>query len=101
MLAKEIKIKTLKKQREFIEQEISTKGIQDNAGNTSYIYAGHVFPEVIEYFEKEGFIVEKVKNQQLPLYLFVVGDIKLTEEELKEAEAYDEAKNYKGFLEIL
>ncbi|HJJ05220.1 MAG TPA: hypothetical protein OIM45_05100 [Clostridiaceae bacterium] len=54
-MAKEIKIKTLKKQREFIEQEISTMGIQDNAGNA----------------------------------------------EAYEQESDDEAKHYKGFLEIL
>lgn len=96
MLAKEIKIKTLKKQRKFIEKQL--KGITTcrEDGNDIYVYVGHVHPEVIKYFESEGFDVTIVRSEMfmaltkgMPAYVFTVGDIKLTEEELKQAEEYD------------
>ncbi len=95
MLAKELKIKFLRRQREFIEKQLSHASKED--GDTSYRFVGHVYPEVIEYFEKEGFIVTKVESDMLtmvtkglPVYLFIVGDIKLSDEEMKEAESYYE-----------
>lgn len=95
MLAKELKIKTIKKQREFIKKQLSHADTRKD-GDTAYRYVGHIYPEVIAYFESEGFIVTKVESDMmtamtkgLPTYLFVVGDVKLTEEELKEAEAYE------------
>lgn len=95
MLAKELKIKTLKKQREFIKRQLSHADIR-NDGDTIYSYVGHIYPEVIKYFEAEGFIVTKVESEMMtaitkgmPTYIFVVGDIELTEDELKEAEAIE------------
>lgn len=95
MLAKELKIKTLKKQREFIKNQLSHADVRKD-GDTAYPYVGHIYPEVIEYFESEGFIVTKVESDLLtaltkgmPIYIFVVGDVKLTKEEIQEAEAYE------------
>ena len=95
MLAKELKIKTLKQQREFIKEQLKQIPAGRKDGDTSYRYVGYIHPEVIEYFENEGFVVTRIKSdlltamaKGLPVYLFTVGNIKLTEEELKQAEAY-------------
>jgi len=94
-LAKEIKIKTMKKQREFIEEKLSEMGKRDD-GDSCYRYLGQLYPENIAYFENEGYKVTHVEcdaliaqTQGLPVYLFAVGDIELTEDELKEAESID------------
>lgn len=99
MLAKELKIKTMKKQREFIQQQLSNVDTRDD-GDTAYRYVGHIYPEVIKHFESEGFVVTQVNSELLsamfkglPVYVFTVGDIKLSEEELKQAEAYEPKKN--------
>ena len=96
MLAKELKIKTLKQQREFIKEQLKQIPAGRKDGDTSYRYVGYIHPEVIEYFENEGFVVTRIKSdlltamaKGLPVYLFTVGNIKLTEEELKQAEEYE------------
>ncbi len=93
MLAKEIKIKTIKRQREFItEQLASTVNRED--GDCAYTYVGYIYPEVIQHFKSEGFTVKPVESDLMlamtkgvPIYLFTVG-IGLSEEELKQAEEY-------------
>ena len=91
MLAKELKIKTLKKQREFIQEQLSHADTR-NDGDTAYRYVGHLYPEVIKHFESEGFVVTQVHSdllsamvKGLPVYLFTVGDVELSEEELEQA----------------
>lgn len=98
MLAKELKIKTLKKQREFIQEQLSHADTR-NDGDTAYRYVGHLYPEVIKHFESEGFVVTQVHSdllsamvKGLPVYLFTVGDVELSEEELEQAEAYEPEK---------
>lgn len=99
MLAKELKIKTMKLQREFIEGQLSHVECRED-GDTSYRYVGVIYPEVIHYFEEEGFTVTKVQNDLLtamtkgnPVYVFSVKeDLKLTDKELKEAETYEAKK---------
>lgn len=95
MLAKELKIKNIKRQREFIQEQIEKMLKHPNEdGNTAYPYVGYVFPEVIDYFKGEGFAVKRVNSEMLiaatkgvPAYLFIVSDeVKLSEEEMKEAE---------------
>lgn len=96
LLAKEIKIQTMRKQREYIRNQL-LKVAKSVDGDTAYCYMGHVFPEVIKYFEKEGFTVTKVQSELLsaitkgiPVYVFTIDDlVKLSEEELQQAEAYD------------
>ena len=96
LLAKEIKIQTIRKQREFIRKQL-LKVARSVDGDASYRYVGHVFPEVIKYFEEEGFVVTKVQSDLLlamtkgvPVYVFAIDDlVKLSEEELQQAEAYD------------
>ena len=98
MLAKENKIKTLSRQRKFIETQLNDIAENREDGNTSYTYVGSIYPEVIKHFENEGYDVTLVKSDLLsalakgmPVYLFTVGDIKLSEEELKQAEEYNNA----------
>ena len=95
MLAKEIKIKTLKKQREFIKEQLSLAHTRKD-GDVTYTYRGYVYPEVVEYFKSEGFEVTKVNSDLLltvtngvPIYVFTPRDVNLSEEELKEAEEYE------------
>ena len=93
-LAKEIKIQNLIRQRNFITKQLLKikGGIKD--GDTTYRYVGHVFEENVAYFESEGFKVTKVESDMMtakhdgkPAYLFVVGDVELSDDEMKEAEA--------------
>lgn len=96
MLAKELKIQNIKRQREFINSRFElliNEPCKD--GNTAFVYVGHVLPEVITYFEKEGFCVEKVsagtiETRYLPAYLFTISDQTiLNEDEEKTAEKVD------------
>lgn len=97
-MAKEIKIKTMKRQREFIKKQLAHADTRED-GSTSYSYIGYIYPEVIAYFESEGFTITKVESDMMTamtkgdtVYLFTIGDMELTEEELKEAEAYEPAE---------
>lgn len=91
MLAKEIKIGNIKRQREFIEDQLKHP---NKDGNTAYRYVGQVLPEVIAYFEGEGYCVEHITSDMLtaatnglPVYLFTIrDDVILNDKELKAAE---------------
>lgn len=121
MLAKELKIGNLKRQREFIKKQLEY--LRDHPredGNTTYRYTGYLFPEVIEYFKKEGFSVLRANNDMLetmnggnPVNLFIPSmGISLSEDEKEEAEkveiikvesdAHQElAEGLKRFIETL
>lgn len=111
MLAKDVKIRNLKRQREFIRKQLSpTEPRKD--GNPAYRYAGHIYPEVIKYFEDEGYVITEVHSDMLtaaanglPVYLFIPKDIKLSEEEMKQAEAYasedEEAKAEEQLMDYM
>lgn len=95
MLAKEVKIKNIKKQREFIKEQLEHRlDHQNKDGDTAYRYVGHVLPEVIAYFTNEGYKVERITSDMLtaatkglPVYLFTISDdVVLNDEELKAAE---------------
>lgn len=98
MLAKEIKIKTIKQQREFIENWIKKLVDHQKDGDASFPYCGHIYPEVVKYFEEEGFKVDKITSDTIfpitkgkPIYLFSVqDDITLSDEEQKQAEEYQQ-----------
>ena len=95
MLAKEIKIMTILKQREFIRQQLEDTVYAVN-GNPTYTYIGHIYPENLEYFYKDGWDIREVKCETLiadaeglPIWLLAPkDDIILTEEEMQEAEMY-------------
>lgn len=98
MLAKEIKIRNLKKQRNFIEKDLLKVMSLREDGDVVYYYRGHLFQEVKEYFENEGFNVERIDppgklasilGGGMPVYCFTLKDIELTEEELEQANAYE------------
>lgn len=87
MLAKEAKINTLIIQRDFIERLLRCLG---EDGDSSYRYAGYLYPENRKYFEEEGYDITTITSiealqitQGLPLNIFTPSDeITLTEEEI-------------------
>jgi len=97
MLAKVIKIANLKKQREFILEQILTISETNTDGDISYLYTGYLFPEVRSYFENEGFKIEDFFNEKDGIstefcthHLFTIRDnLKLTDNEFNEAENFD------------
>ena len=93
MLAREIKIANLKKQKEFIIKQLSTISKTNKNGDISYLYTGYLFPEVRYYFENDGFKIEDFfdEGNGFPIgHLFTIRDnLKLTESERKEAENFD------------
>lgn len=97
MLAKELKIQAIKKQREFIEKQLRNRA-EGKDGDTYWRYAGTLFPEVKEYFEEEGFDVKRIPSPKeffgMPLHSFTIrADLLLTDEELKDAESIDDIPN--------
>ena len=86
MLAKDTKINTLIIQRDFIESRLRCIG---EDGDSSYRYAGYIYPENRKYFEEEGYDITTITSiealqitQGLPLNIFTPSDeITLTEEE--------------------
>ena len=91
MLAKNLKIKNLKRQRKFITDKIEDMVKNPpREGNTSFLYIGDIFPENRKYFEQEGFNITLLnyleytsESKGMPIYRFSVKDeIILEEEEL-------------------
>lgn len=62
MLAKEMKIRNLKKQREYIRKGLEDVATLQDDGDCSYVYVGHIFPEVVSYFESEGYRITQVES---------------------------------------
>ena len=99
MLAKELKIQSLKRQREFIESvfEKMLRNPPEN-GDITFMYYGKIFPENISYFKENGFDVscftaDSATNNRCqipnsyPMYCFSISDdIVLTNEEMERAE---------------
>lgn len=93
MLAKDLKIKHIKLQREFLISVFNNMLNYPNGnGNTAYVYEGYIFPEVIAYFQKEGFRINEITSDAkstacYPSYLFTISDdISLSENDQKAAE---------------
>lgn len=94
MLAKEIKIKNIKKQREFIESQLRKVSKLNTDGDISYTYIGYIFPEVQKHFVKEGFKINQYMSDFIaastngkPINLFTIkDDVQLSDAELEEAE---------------
>lgn len=97
MLAKIIKIANIKKQREFILDQLLTISEENTDGDISYLYTGYLFPEVRSYFESEGFKIEDFFNEADAFstdfrthHLFTICDhVKLDDNECNEAENFD------------
>ena len=96
MLAKDIKIKTILRQRAFIAEQLLQSGESKNRdGDPAYQYSGHIYPENIEYFENEGYDVTPVKSDMLtamlkglPIHIFTPKeDIELGMNDMQDAEA--------------
>lgn len=96
MLAKIIKIANIKKQREFIMQQLLNLSEKNTDGDISYLYTGYLFPEVRSYFETEGFKIEDFFNETTSPsagfrthHLFTISDeLKLNDDEWNDAENY-------------
>lgn len=89
MLAKDVKIRTLAKQREYIRKQILEME-QNKNGDVIYKHEGYVYQEVIQYFEEEGYIVKRFGAETFmanPIYIFI-GDVKLSTQEMQQAEDY-------------
>ena len=93
MLAKEIKIRNLIRQRDFIKEQLDLTLLN---GNAAVSYVGEVFLENFEYFTEEGLTVRKLdserilaENMGMPIYVFSARNADLTPKELEKAESYD------------
>lgn len=97
MLAKELKIKALLSQRDYIKERLENSLYEEEC-SICFVYVGEVFSENIKYFENEGFVVTKLSSGNfeliyggIPAYLFTVADMELSTEELLQADLfYDE-----------
>ena len=93
MLAKDIKIKRLKRQRDFIEMHLQNMVYRD-IDEGIFTCLGMVYKENIVYFQKQGFIVQQMRLRSeegitYEAYAFIPEDVELTPEELQQAENYD------------
>ena len=107
MLAKEIKIQNVKKQRTFIEHQLTENSVVNKDGDISYSYVGYLFPEVRKFFENKGFVITDfisneiaVHTQGRTIHVFTLSDeLTLSDEDWEEAE---EAQfKYKTFDETI
>ena len=96
MLARRIKINTIKQQREYIKAQLEALITSKTCdGKAIYRYVGFLFQEVVKYFKEEGFEVEivRLKSEKYSgynIYIFTPNEnIKLTPEEIEEAEKYE------------
>lgn len=104
LLAKILKIKTLKKQRNYIKRGIFSLASRGDAGDPSFRYTGYIYPEVIKYFETEGFDITVVKSDLVlattkgkPIYIFTPKDnLELSEKEMEKAENFVETQVLNG-----
>ena len=105
-LAKKIKIRTIFVQRNFIIKMLE-KLAKSIEGDCTLNYLGHLYPENIEYFKKEGFDIRFNPNDEHPeRYTFTVSDkpeLHLFDGEMKEALWYMKKNDEKleKWLELL
>jgi hypothetical protein len=90
MLGKEYKIKCLRKQKDFITEQLKAAA-NSREGNPWYTYQGDIFPEVIDYIKNQGYTVNIIEEgtfkesrlEGLPIYIISNASIELTPEEIK------------------
>lgn len=90
MLAKENKIRTLEKQKKFIEDKLDSSASSSPNGDVSYRYVGNVYPEVLEYLQQLGYDALLSRNDDgIPVYVFIISrNLLLTPAELEESKSY-------------
>jgi len=100
MLAKNMKIQTLMRQRYFIEKMIKASCKENKDGNGIYVYKGIVYPENINYFTDEGFAIRVLDSERIiieygaPYYIFYPkAEIELSEDEIQLSKEVIEPKN--------
>lgn len=98
MLAKELKIQNIKRQREYLKKTFKKlKHNPDDDGDCTILYLGTLYPETISYLVTEGFCVKTLKSESTlaltngyPLNIITISDdIKLSESERTKAESID------------
>lgn len=101
MVAKEVMIANIKRQKDFIMKS-AMEAKQSEDGDPSFPYIGYIYPEVKLYFEvSEGLVFKEVHNEQLmakyfgrPVWCIMPQDkIELNDEERKQAEEYCAPEN--------
>ena len=87
MLAKEIKLANIKKQKDVIEAGLREL-LSNPRGRLEFKFVGDVCQEVVSWFEAEGINVRRVtvpeliaKNDGLPTWIFSAVDVEISEEE--------------------
>lgn len=93
MLAKEVKIQTLERQKQFLEKRLKEQRKRKN-GDPTYIFRGYLYPENRQYFDREGYDIEDVKlTLTETVHIFTPQDtVRLTPEEREESQKYAELK---------
>lgn len=94
MLAKEVKVNNLMRQRNFIKKALLARANAPDC-DPSWSYIGQIFPENIDYFKEQGYKIDRFCSSQdlgltLGKYIYVFNvsnDVKLSREEQKAAEA--------------
>ena len=106
MLAKDLMINSLNRQKLFIINRITAMTINPSRdGETSIRYIGEIFPQVRKFLEDEGFVITCCgrfpighKLGGYPLNLITIKDFSLTEEELEKAESVEVDSSYSELI---
>ncbi len=102
MLAKELKIRTLMKQRNYIEDSINRSQYNVD-GDTSIIYVGKIYPENLAYFKGQGYAVDTYSSDAIlksaggrPINLiYISADVRLSKEEIERSQEINEEDDSK------
>jgi len=94
MTAKEIKMRTLRKQQEFIQEQLDRR-VMSLDGDAGYTFIGDICMEVITHFEGKGWqvICTGDRHKGMPIYRFSYAETKLTPKELKQAMSFEYEKD--------
>lgn len=96
-LSVEMKIKLIKQQRDFLQEEISNL-LTKIDGSLTVVYKGSIFIENYEWLEDQGFSVETIQAETIewalkcPIINIITVDddaMMLSNQELEEAEQFD------------
>ena len=107
MLAKELKIKTLMKQRKYIEDMISNTQYNVD-GDTSIVYVGKIYPENLAYFNAQGYAVDTYSSDDIlksaggrPINLiYISNEVRLSKEEIERSQEINKEDEFKKNQEI-
>lgn len=109
MLATDVKIAGLKRQKDFLKKCL--KKLQESPrinGDSLIVYKGHLYPETIAYLMAEGCSVTKYNSDVIlastggyPIYNICVDNIRLSASEQTKADTVNTSLNTHEFNELL